>query len=414
MTANLQKPSMLPAPVNRSPQARKEDPSMQVPRFQFAARSRAFVLFVLLLQLALPAHGRCQEPSVESVLADWKVRQHQVKSLKCILAGKGLLLKGQFTGERGLPEELTGKTVPESDSSYEIKLTWLFDCAGNRVRKEMWDSSFRIDLGRLIPRHSVHIYNGSTTKRYFPKDTNSARSYGDHTPELGIVQNGNTITYTVVDYPLFVLLGAACPSEVLLGATGPEKVRTPLDPQKVELVGKRLLQGKECLVVRLLGSERGTFDEIWVSPERASLPLRVETYDNFRMSSRSEVSYSPEKDWPSGWTTSEYQDGRLTGSSTLLVKELSVNPDLTAEDFDIELRPGMVVRKADAKADKRKNYNTKDYVLAADGRTFVELAPGSRGSRWLVVAGFLGVALVLVLGVYLWRKRQAQKTPEAP
>src|SRR5262249_22098027 len=86
---------------------------------------------VLLLGLVAVAGSHADEPKqpadLEKVLGDWKGRQASLAGVRYEVSGRGLVAKGQFSGDPALPLALRKQTIPPEDYTYQKKLIWLVD-----------------------------------------------------------------------------------------------------------------------------------------------------------------------------------------------------------------------------------------------------------------------------------------------
>src|SRR5207249_3758277 len=122
-------------------------------------------------------------------LKDWNQRRDALRSMRWVIAGKVVVPKGT----------LLSSAVPAEDYTYETTITWLFDYTANRLRKEVVQETFDSHTGTFRPSHCIFLFDGTTqtTRRYFPAAGNPSRD--DQSPELGIVEQANTVEYNLSD-----------------------------------------------------------------------------------------------------------------------------------------------------------------------------------------------------------------------
>lgn len=104
----------------------------------------------------------------------------------------------------------------------------------------------------------------------------------------------------------------------------------------------------------------GKFDEYWVDLAHQSAIVKVFGYADAAVLMKLDIQYQQRKDgwFPSGWTiTSRSQDDE---ESVLHVKEFEFNPRLDQKLFDVELKPGMVVRKYNSSNGQKEIYQVQD------------------------------------------------------
>jgi hypothetical protein len=341
------------------------------------------------------------EPPVDlkRILAEWQGRQASLTSVRYEVTGKGVVPKGKYTGSPHLPALVRGETLPPEDYVYETKLTWLVDFIGNRLRKDFKEEQFNGDVRKFVPSRAIFIYDGAMTKRYFPKEENQIEGQARDPliPELGLVQNGNTITYTPADYPIFLAQGIVGLIEPLSLVPGPEKVLLPLENLDIKILGPRFLQGKECLALRVRRGKRTPYvDELWVDSSHRSAIIRMDLYADDDLTARVDIEYREGGDLPTRWTFTQFKGerGAIGLSECFEVDRVEINPALEQADFDIALRPGMIVRMADVNAGVSASSTVRDYRVASDGTTLVPLDDAAQGG-WRLGP----LTAVLVIGI---------------
>lgn len=361
--------------------------------------------------------GEVEETPVDvdlkKILNDWKVRQASLSSVRYKVSGRGLISKGKFTGDPDLPRNLRGQTIPPEDHVFEMKLFWLIDFSNNRLRKEFKEEQFNSDVGIFVPLHRFYIYDGATTKRYIPKEDNQipGRDWDQRSPELGLGSNGNTIDYLPSDYPIFLAQGIVGLTKILTRVPGPEKVRLPLDKLDIEVRGRRVFEGKECVVLRLFPKDT-LVDELWIDTSRQSAIIRMDVYamDMFhklQLSTRIDIRYRESGDFPDAWNTTQFwgNGGAMQRSEKLQVDRFEINPEVNTEDFDIPLNPGMVVTTFDVKAGLANDYAKQNYRVASDGKTLEDLDTSS-GRRWHLGMYALAIGFsALILGGWVLSRK---------
>jgi len=376
---------------------------------------------VLLLITAVPAGAQELPEELNRILADWQRRQASVFSVRYELLGKGLVPKGSLASPFAPPPGSQPPVIPKEDFVYDKSITWLLDFKGNRMRKETRDQTFMHDDGVFAPYHHVSIYDGSMSQHYIPKESNASSYHkpqpGNRMPEVGLVSNGNNIECSFADYPVFLTQGIVFPSELLVTVIRPERARPPLDARTLTLLGRRFLDDRECLVVKVTPASQGpgVFDELWIASASPSLILRADIHLNGWIDTRLDIQYDSATAAPKGWTTTTYFDakGKVRKVDRLVVKQYSVNPVIAPEEFRIPLAPGMRVRKADAKGDPHSGFGIKDYRVQQDGVTLVAIDDNRQVRPSWVLWSMLLVLLLLSLLLCwkVWRRKKAARIP---
>ena len=135
------------------------------------------------------------------IVAHSRAQHGQVRSLRCEAVGMAMIPKGRYNGVFTLPSAMLKKDVPEKDYRYKIRLSWTIDFENNRMRKEYSGQTFHADKGKFVSEEWIHIFDGSTTKRYYPPEMNKDK--GSEDADLGVVNHGNTVETGSYDAPVF-------------------------------------------------------------------------------------------------------------------------------------------------------------------------------------------------------------------
>jgi hypothetical protein len=369
--------------------------------------------FAIGLLLSIPssslAWGGPPEGDLEKLVRDWAHRRDALRSMRWVITGKVLVPKGTYSTKDTI--------LPAEDFTYDTKVTWVFDYAANRFRKEVVQQTFNPRKGGFVPSHGTFLFDAATTttKRFFPREDNPLQEEGD--PQLGIIAHANRVDYDLSDYPVFLSQYNVFPLISLTSLLGPVQLRPPLNPDRF-LKGKtQSSNDRTYLIVRLFASDEveTDIDEFWVDPAAENRIVRADSLSQGKPFARSEIAYSMGKRFPTGWTTTVYRQDPEDHLTVLRVDRLTVQEAIADAEIDpslfqIALQPGMVVRKVDALAGFAKNYAATDYRVAPDGKDLIEIGAG-KGPDWHSrLVPFL-VLFAVLLGGVLWqvlrRKRPA-------
>ncbi|MCI0739716.1 MAG: hypothetical protein L0Y72_11785 [Gemmataceae bacterium] len=385
---------------------------------QFRPWAGSFFLMLAMLGPLVAQQPQQPRELLDQIFSDWSARQKGARSIGYTLKGQGVVPKGTYAGHPALPARLKHQQVPEHDHVYEIELRWLLDLENNRIRRELSESVFNIDLASFVPAKGVYVYNGSASKRYFPKEFNKNPTGGEDVPEVGIAKNANTVPCDPVDYPVFLSHGIVS-LNAFSTSPGPDRLVIPIDRDAFTFVDRGRIGERECAVLRYRPEKKSTrYEEFWVDTRANSAVLRVDVYEREKLELRVEVEYRKDGDVPNRWAVTSFKGakGEVCLTESLSVIEFVRNPKVSSEDFDIELKPGMVIRQGDAQA-KRTGFSLKNYRLAPDGQTLIEIGDevGDSGHWWTIIGVLLLTSLVtlFVLGrkgllpsINWWRPRR--------
>jgi hypothetical protein len=202
----------------------------------------------------------------------------------------------------------------------------------------------------------------------------------------------------------------------------PGHLTTESEQENFYVHGEGVHDHRRCLVLRTMarsaGPKEASYDEFWVDPARKSVIVRQVHYTRSRVSFDYVLSYNQSGiDWLlSAWTfTHKNSRGQTLIVANMRVLEATANPPLSPEDFQIEAKPGMLIREdhftgdglARAPTDEKnaRLFRVDDagnWIEIVDG---VELPIQSRYWPWIV--GAVCILIILAVGamVHHWRKR---------
>jgi len=323
---------------------------------------------------------------VDRILSDWNQSRDALRSMRWVLVGKVTVPKGSLTDHPWLSRDLQEKTLPAEDHTFESRTTWVFDYVANRVRKEVEEEEFNYKQGTFSPKRKIFLFDGATktSRRYLPKKGEPIP--GDRTVQLGIVANANKIDYSPSDHPVYLCQPNVFPFiGIVQTAWGPVQLRPPVTREQFAKQDTLTIKDRQCLVVKLFARQSETeFDELSIDSSNKRI-LRADCYSQGKLFARTEIEYAEGNRFPVGWTTTAYGETPaidvLAGAERrmvlrterILVKEASVDVQIDPKVFEVKLRPGMVVRKADAEAGFSRNFDAIDYRVGPDGTTLIDI-----------------------------------------
>jgi hypothetical protein len=176
-----------------------------------------------------------------------------------------------------------------------------------------------------------------------------------------------------------------------------------------------MLGGRECLVLRSLapaGDAVSVVDEFWVDTGRQSAVLRAAMYSQGALyhDVRVEHQETPYGWLPKRWESAFYRgNDQIESASSLEVKEFSINPVFDASEFDIPLKPGMIVDIRDSKQVRRCQVGPDGMLI--DLAQVIQRSPSRWGPwLWIPVASLAVVLFLLPLWHYRRRRRRVGVT----
>lgn len=277
--------------------------------------------------------------------------------------------------------------------------------------------SFNVKARAFRPFRRIEVFDGRSLKGYWPRDANTSPLYAPprfqeevyfwHESDLGLITNS-------IDLPLFYAHGffGVRPGDF-------RSARLSSLPD-LEAVGEAEISGRPCIVLREQTNQpgeqlrRATY---YVDVERDGAIVRTEVHGvNDSLQDVTAIDYTrTDRGWmPASWSCTFYEGSvnpaknRVLRVYTLSVVEITWDPVVSAGDFQIPLRPGMIVR--------RRDRNHERLIVASDGETLEPLQGSGKGganqtstghASWpLLVIGLNGVGLAVLAACLLYLRRR--------
>lgn len=365
-------------------------------RSQIAA---SFPLALILLTGGMPA--KSAQPAINQVLTDWQHRQQRVRNVRYVLRGEALVPKGKI-GEVLMQE----MAFPKEDTRYEKRLSLLLDFEGDRIRREVSGQAFDAQLGQFVPYERTELYDGTLSKVFMPRNPQNPPELDADLYLIDRDQQGG-VHFELGEFPLFLAHGivpAELKDSLVGGMTTPKHLLLPLKRGAFNIHGRGVRDHRQCLVLRTQSDPQvRLIYEYWVDLARESAIVQMISYINGAIDNTIEIDYqqTPHGWLPASWVQRQNTDKVARGSRikgpawieqdcSYRVIELLANQDLRPEVFDIELKPGLVVR--DTHHDL--------YRVENDGKTLIAIEKGG----WRLPMYILAASLMLMALWYVFRK----------
>jgi hypothetical protein len=279
---------------------------------------------------------------LKQIFARWKERQELVHTARARLAGKAVVPKGIYKGVLGITDD-----VPKNDEVYDEQFSFVLDFDHSRVRREERSKTFQGDMGIFIPNCVINIYDGKRFKAFAPRDENTDANYQPSPIQPDVYLPENAVSRTFFMYyenPLFFSFGTL-PDTLL----DPRKIRPGLRQNDFRLQGNGMRNDRKCIIIKR--SYSNIIDEYWVDLERSAAICRWIVYYSGAITFYADINHKPTSNgwFPSDWTISNYNEKtkKLEISHTLHVRDLVINDQIDPKEFEIELKPRMIVDKDD-------------------------------------------------------------------
>jgi hypothetical protein len=384
-----------------------------------ASARRALAACLLSATAALftgrPAEAQGSDPRLEKVFTDWQKRYDRIKTVRYRVTGERVIAKGSNTDDAGRP------LVPESppkDIVEEDRLLFLLDFTTNRHRLERSEKIWLHQTGTFVPRVAISVFDGAACKGAMPRDENTSPDFTSPASQPDVtICTGNlkTLGFEPVYWPIFSAHG-------IITAYGdsafPGKLSPSQDKESFLVQGEGVRSGRPCLVLRTEPREGGrtSYDELWVDVARDSAVVRQLQVVNDVPITDQEVDFQEVSgSWlPSQWTFTARVGRRTIYTERLRVDEVEVGPAVSKADFQIDVRPGMLVEQTQLGGTpdhpmSSQAATTKYFHVDANG-SWNEVVDGVEQKRswaWLWWPVALAVAGLGAWAMWRFRRRKA-------
>ncbi len=387
---------------------------------------KCYCRFIMLVVIAFLIGDRTtaeDQPRqlLTQILDDWRQRQQGIQSISVELSGSQFDPKGRWDNDYAYVAEPEGQKtlarlghVPPIDTRSPFDSNLLVQFDKNWARKDINGKVMRHPEAIYAARHRIHFFDGEQIRVYQPRDDNADwMREGEVEVALQTSSFGQGMFFGGEDFPIFWGCGV-----VWIGTPDLKKLRFAVDERNYQFKGLGEIGGRPCVVLRSPNLSTGldAFYQFWIDRSRGSSILRNQLVVNGRPAFQTDAEWQQvEKRWfPAKWTCTVYlgrlPDGspRLATSYECKVEKIRFNPEVDRSDFDVRLKPKMVV------------YDVKENqagVIASDGKTMLPVSAMKQVSRgrmlrtfaiWAVVA-----ASILAAGWYFgrhWVRRWRQIT----
>lgn len=320
---------------------------------------RRFAVLIWFLGLIYwPLYGsevvRVADPRLEKVLADLQKRQNAVQSIEYRVEGEHKVPKGAYTrmcsvlaGPKKKSQNPDHRVAPAEDLRGAVGFTLLLDFAKERYRLESNKQNFNFSSRKLEPQSNIYKFDGKEMKCFMPRDKNLTMSAT--MPDIGIVSGNMKVETFLAEYlPIFFGQGRIyAPMEQIV----PGQLRNKPDPNYLHIHGTGVQDDRACLILRTQTLQLSTtsFEEYWVDTTRENAIVRYMSYVGKKPTCNSDIvmqyRHVPDGWFLAGWHWTVYDSGKTLYVKEMRVTNMKINPVVTAADFAMEIRPGMIVEE---------------------------------------------------------------------
>lgn len=289
--------------------------------------------------------AQATDPRLQQILDDWQKRQQRTHNVRYVVRGDGVWSKGAWPTQPGKPP---GPERPPRDIVVQLGVVLLLDFDRNRLRLETDEERYDEATDKLYPQRMVRVADGSEAKMFFPREKNTHPQEGMRATSADVwfekgYRGGDTLNIRY--WPLLYAHGSI-PSQG--EHPGPGKLRILPDPELLYVHGQAVSRDRPVWVLRThaVKTARASFDEFWVDKERESAVVRYALVRGDVPVYEALIDYQETtRGWmPLRWTfTQRGRSGQTTFLERLHAEELLLDQPLAEADFEIEIRPGMLV-----------------------------------------------------------------------
>jgi hypothetical protein len=283
---------------------------------------------------------------------------------------------------------------------------WLMDFARNEFRIETESQTFSASRKAFLPEHVIFSYvDGELTGHKVSVTEHRGDVFSKKQPEF---------YHYKPDYPVLtmtkippLLAHGYLPKAFFVDAESNRQRIGALERRDVQLQSAALIDGQECLVLRIATAPGSGFSwfELWVEADELHRVRRARLGSRDRVSEETDLSYGFDGDTSAlrGWNyVRNDQEGKPIRIVEMNVRLFTRNVAVERADLAVRPRTGMIV------LDER----TAEYYAVGSKGEHVAVTPGSNVEPNARHASLYVFAVVCVLGVtcvilivYLRRRR---------
>ncbi len=360
----------------------------------------AFVATVYGARAAIAVQPQNDAAVIGTIVAAWKERHKQIRTLTCSAKVESFYPKGYLTEylAREYPERRKDPPSPEQDKRFvDEKSTWAIDFGAQKIKKEYEVTNpffYPPNSAELAVDYSLKLFSEGKYRFFRPKHRYPRKARETAlAPDVQLFEGGShAFVLDFRDLPLLWLAG---------GVSGQHPL--PLEMQRLEKPdhfssrGRGEKAGHKCIVLTVQEQDDNTsVREFWVGLE-SPYPIhccRMRAGDRLYWQIDAEYRKHDAHLVPARWSFVAYSPAPLFSKRTFSVENLQINVPLPLASFEKALEPGMLAFHAP------KN---QPFDVDSDG----ELVPlGTAGSAgwirtWIVIAAAL---VAVMVGIFLVRR----------
>lgn len=389
-------------------------------------RVRTCLIVAVILVMPMSSGLALGADAREQTLKDWQNRLKRVRSVRYDLRGTEESKNNAVHLADSVKEAAQWglKVIIPPDAKTPINVTVLIDLAKERFRIEESTLIFSQSQKRLIPRVRTVAYDRKALQTLVPRDMNER---GRDDPDIGLSE-GDLHQQTLEAYlwPVFAAHGMV---PTVNGTLRPDRLPVHHELEEFELRGTIEHLGRSCVILRTepINAHPSLADEFWVDPAREGAIARHVYFGGKNPWIRIETNHQETMHgWlPKSWTCTWTPGGLVAKIQRLTVESIEYDPRVSAGDFTLPIKPGMIVETHSYPAlgsglDPTKPSTATFRVdpsgewaeLHSKGFTTTEgvQLPYKRPRKaWWWIAGLItGAALMLAGAAWLWRRRRAR------
>jgi len=379
---------------------------------------------VLALSLILTGTSAAQDRNrdiVKQVVEAWNQRFNAFQAIRFKAEGKTLFAKGSMTDDSPGSEPIFREGFPVQDEVKPVYVDLLFDLKSKRIRKDSQFEVVNVKKGGFFPQRWYFVYDNNKLKRLQIQE--GLPSYSDSPLDkfdrLMLCKSPSDPYFLMrTSYPFLFALGRIVFYDQIVDANS--IFTQALLPAKFTYYQQGKIGSRECTILRSIPEhgKSARFDEFWVDLARQGAILRWQAYNKGKAYINLNIDYQQIQGYwlPASWKLDHYssQPGvhQLFFSETSKMTEIMIDPVLKKEDFEIQLKHGMLVTDPEKSNPKSNNLlaSVGTYQVGSDDATLVLVGESTYVQPWwnylllLIIAGsFTGI--IAYVKKRWWKKK---------
>jgi hypothetical protein len=305
------------------------------------------------------------------------------------------------------PGEIPETGYPVEDTTTTFTSDWLIDFQRGMIRLHSEDVSFNVRNRAFRPFVRTEVFDGKHQIGHWPRDANTSKFFtpGESYADVTFWGSGE-VPVSWTDIPVFYAHGLLDVVPQNLQSAGLEAADELSLQDDVMMI-----DGYACLELRLQRGQQSL--RVYVAEALDWLPRRVEHYNVFGgMSTRVDIEYEETAEgwFPSSWRAVHFVGAPDATKDTILkdhrvtVARRELDLATRPEDFQVELKPGMVVNRRDLPEFEKQRVSSEGKLVPFSAL----IAPQPQVSNLRLILIVNAICIIAITAIFLRSRKKAR------